>query len=495
MRIRTGAGVLLGLLAAIPVTAQQVPRALTLERAIEIARANNPTYLQTRNDQQLADWDVRQAYGQWLPSASGNSSVTWQGAGEQQFGTLTLGDLGFGDLPSYYLSSYGISLGLNVSLATLVGPSQAKAQRGATEARGRLADATLVSQVTAAYLEALRQRETLRLAEQQLENASFNLRLAQGRLEVGAATPIDVGQAEVQVGRAEVGVLQARNAVATARMRLLQQLGSDVEQEVELATTFPLGEPDWALDPLMDMALRRNPTLDAARRSRDAAELGVKAARSPYFPTLSVSTGWSGFTREASNTDLQVVEAQARVAGQVSNCVATNDLYSRLVKPLPPRDCTRFAFTYEQRQAILDQNDQFPFDFQRSPFSVRFGLSIPVFQGFSRQRNLEAAKLQREDLSHQLREQELSLHTDLAISLSTVRTAYESALLEARNRALAEQQLRLARERYQLGAITFVELVAAQTVLAQADRDETAATFAYHDAVTRLEALVGAPLR
>jgi outer membrane protein TolC len=153
------------------------------------------------------------------------------------------------------------------------------------------------------------------------------------------------------------------------------------------------------------------------------------------------------------------------------------------------------VFTDAMREAIVDQNDQFPFGFQKSPFSVRFGLSIPIFQGFSRQRNLEAAKLQREDLTQQVREQEMALRADLAVALATVRTAYESALLEERNRSLAEQQLRLARERYQLGAITFVELVAAQTVMAQADRDRTAAIFAYHDAVTRLETLVGTSLR
>ncbi len=122
-------------------------------------------------------------------------------------------------------------------------------------------------------------------------------------------------------------------------------------------------------------------------------------------------------------------------------------------------------------------------------------MSIPIFQGLSRQRNLEAARLQQEDAAEQVREQELALRADLRIGLANVRTAYQSALLEERNRQLAEQQLRLARERYQLGAITFVELVDAQTVLAQADRDRTAAVFAYHDAVTNLEALVGAPLR
>jgi outer membrane protein len=486
---------LLGLLAAQPSGGQQVPASLTLDQALEISRANNPTYLQSRNDGTQADWDVRQAYGQLLPSASANTSVGWQGAGEQQFGTLTLGDLGFGNLPSYYSSSYGLSLGFNINLSTLLGPAQAKAQRGATTARIRLAEATLVSNVTTGYLEVLRQQEGLRLAQQQLENSNFNLRLAQGQLEVGAATPIDVGQAQVQVGRSEVGVLQARNAVATAKMRLLQQLGVEVDQETELVTTFALGDPSWSVDEMLDLAMDRNPTLEATRRSSDAAVIGVKQARSSYFPSLSISTGWSGFTNEASNTDFQVLQAQAQVASQVAQCNATNDLYSRLARPLPASDCTRFAFTDAQRQAIEDGNDLFPFDFKKSPLSLRVSLSVPIFQGFTRQRNLEAAKLQREDLAYQLRDQEMALRADLSVALATVETAYQSAVLEGTNRALAEEQLRLARERYQLGAITFVELVAAQTVLAQADRDQTGAVFAYHDAVTRLETLVGTPLR
>ena len=123
------------------------------------------------------------------------------------------------------------------------------------------------------------------------------------------------------------------------------------------------------------------------------------------------------------------------------------------------------------------------------------GVSIPIFQGLSRQRNLEAARLQRDDLGYQVREQELALDADIAVGLANVRTAYQSALLEERNRALADQQLRLARERYRLNAITFIELVDAQTVFAQADRDNVIAVFFYHDTVTSLEALVGSSLR
>jgi len=497
MRIRAGTLAVAALLATGSAAAQEaVPSQLSLQQALDIARRNNPTYLQAVNDKDVADWDVREAWGQLLPSASASSGVSWQGPGEQQLvGGLTLGDLGFGGQPSYYFSNYRIGLNYSLSWSTILGPSQAKAQRNATTARIRQSEATMVTQVTQGYLEVLRQQEAVRLAEQQVENAQYNLRLAQGRLEVGAATPIDVGQAQVQVGRAQVGVLQAQNALSTARMRLLQQMGVPVNQEIALTTTFDLSEPTWDLEDLYNQALDNNPGLIAGRNSKHAADIGVSSARSAYYPSLSLSTGWSGFTREASSTGLQIAQAQAQVSGAVQQCNYTNQIYSRLADPLPPMDCTQYRFTDAQRQAIVNANDQFPFSFSRSPPSVSLSVSLPLFQGLSRQRNVEAARAQREDMAQQLRDQELALRANLSIDLSTVRTDYQSARLEEQNLNLAEQQLRLARERYQLGAITFVELVNAQTVLAQADRDRTAAIFAYHDAVAALEALVGTSLR
>ena len=496
MRICARAVVLIAAMATAPIAAQEaVPSSLSLADALEIARSNNPSFLQTRNDEALADWDVRAAYGALLPSASAGSGVSWQGAGEQRFGSLTLGDLGFGGQPSYYFSSYNVGLNFSLDWAKLKRPSQARAQRGATVAQIRVAGANLASAVTNAYVDLLRQQEGLRLAEQQLESSRFNLRLAQGQLEVGQVTPIDVGQAEVQVGRSEVTELQARNALSTARIRVLQQLGLPVSQDFELSTVFELSEPTWTLEQLTDMALRQNPTLEARRRSKESADIGVSSARSAYLPSLSIQTGWSGFTRQASSTDFQVAQAQAQVAGSVAQCVQTNNLYARLADPLPALDCSRLVFTDAQRQAITDQNSAFPFSFQGSPPQVSLGLSIPIFQGLSRQRNLEAARLQRDDLGYQVREQELALDADISIGLANVRTAYQSALLEERNRVLAEQQLGLARERYRLSAITFIELVDAQTVFAQADQDRVMAVFAYHDTVTSLEALVGSSLR
>jgi outer membrane protein len=487
---------LCALLSTGPAFGQAVPSSLSLADALEIARQNNPGYLAVQNDVALADWEVRSAYGAWIPSANVSGSLGWQGQGEPILaGALSASQFGLSNLPDYYSSSYFAGLNWSLNGQTLFAPSQAKASRDATEARVTESQIAMEAEVTRLYLDVLRQAEGVTLAEQQFERALFNLRLAQAQADVGSATLLDVRQAEVQVGRSEVAILVAENARMTARLRLLEQIGVDPDQEVDLTTSFQLQEPAYDGDALFVEALELNPTLRALRESREASGVNVKIARSAYFPSLSLSAGISGFAREASDPSFLVAQAQAGVEAQIQQCQTTNELFSRLADPLPPQDCSRFSFTEQQRQQIISQNDQVPFDFTRSPPSATLSLSIPVFQGLSRQRNVEAARVQEEDIRLELRSQEISLRASVAAALGQVRTAFAAAEIEERNVALSDEQLRLARERYQIGDIPFVDLVEAETVKAEADRDLVAAVYAYHDAITSLEAALGRPLR
>ncbi|MDT8340161.1 MAG: TolC family protein [Longimicrobiales bacterium] len=496
MRYLPALALILVLLPPGPARAQTPARSLSLGDAVELARRNNPTYLAARNDMQVADWDVRSAYGAWAPTADVSGSLQWQGQGEQVVaGALTASQFGLTRQPDFYSSFYRAGVNWSMDGRTLFTPAQARASRDATRARIGEAAINLETQITRLYTDVLRQQEGVVLSEQQLERSRFNLRLAQAQAEVGSATLLDVRQAEVQVGRAEVTVLQAQNARTIARLRLLQQIGIDPTEEVELTSRFALEEPDFDEGSLLEEALSSNPSLVATAESRDAASVSEKIARSAYFPTLSLSASLSGFAREASDPSFLLAQAQARVAGQVASCESTNQIFSRLADPLPLQDCSQFVFTDQDREAIVASNDVFPFDFTRSPPSASLTISLPVFQGLSRQRNLEQAQAQTQDLRLQLREQELALRADLAANLAEVRTAYASALIEERNQALADEQLRLARERYQLGGLPFLDLVEAETVKAQADRDRVSAVYAYQDAVTNLEAAVGRPLR
>ena len=485
--------------AALPAAAagqQRVPQSLSLEEALEIALRNNPTMLATRNDVRVANWNLTAAYGSWLPSASLGSSISWQGAGEQRFGSITADQLGFRDQPSFLSSSYNAGVNFALNGRMLMAPAQARRTRDATRAQVRSQEAAIRLSLTRAYLEVLRQIEGLRLAQQEMDRANFNLRLAQGRQQVlGSGSAIDVHQAEVAVGRAEVTLLQVRTGVRTSRVRLLQQMGADLSAEPTLETIFNVTEPTWTADGLHEMALGRNPGLEAARARENASGYGVRIARSSYFPSVSMSAGLSGFTQQASNTRAREAQAIAGGVAAVQQCQSLNQLLSLLPTPPPPQNCSRLATSQAAIDAIRAGNKAFPFDFTNSPPGASLSVSIPIFQGLSRQQQVESARAQHLDARFQVRQQELALRADIETSTAQVQTAYETSLIEERNQTLVDEQLRLAQEQYRLGILNFIGLVEAETVKARADRDRLFATFTYHDAIAELEAVVGIPLR
>ena len=483
-------------LAPVPAAGQEtVPHSLTLQEALEIALRNNPRVQAVRNDVAVADWNLNSAYGALLPSASLSSSVSWQGAGEQRFGSITADQLGFQDQPSFLFSSYNAGVNFSLSGRSLMAPGQARRNRDATRAQVRTAEASLRLNVTKAYLEVLRQIEGLSLAEQELARAELNLRLARGRQEVGSGSAIDVQQAEVSVGRAEITLLQSRTGVRNARIRLLQNLGVDLNAEPALATTFAVTEPIWTVDALYGAAIVQNPDLQAMRAGEESARYGVRMAWSSYLPNLSVSAGFSGFTRQASSTAGQERAAINAGLAAIAQCEFLNDLISRLPDPPPLQNCSLLATPESALEAIREGNKAFPFNFTTQPPSASLSISIPIFQGLGRQREVESARALLHDNRYQVREQELALRADIESRLAILRTAYETALIEERNQALADVQLRLAQERYREGLSNFIDLVEAETVKARADRERLFSIFTYHDAIADLEAVVGTPLR
>lgn len=474
-----------------------VPESLTLEQALELARRNNPGFQATRNDLDAADWNVRAAYGNWLPSASVGGGLTWQGSGNQNFGTITAEQLGLANQSSIVSSNYSISANLGISGREVFAPAQAKARRTATGANIDLSGANLDFVVTQVYLRVLRDRESLRLREQELQRAEFNERLARGQFAVGSASQLDVTRAEVAGGRAQAAVLLAEAAVQTARLRLAQQLGMALPEgrSLELTSNFQVSPPRWSVSELRSLALDANPALAALRANERAAGYDVKIARSAYFPSVNLQAGWSGFTREFTNSDFLVTQAQAQALSQMEQCEAFNEIFVRLSPPLPAGNCSMFAVQPEDLERIRTSNNVFPFDFTQQPPSMSLTVSLPIFQGLSRQQNLEAAHVAQEDLRFQLQEQELALSTDIQSRLALVDAAYQASEIERRNVQLSDESLRLAQEQYRLGLVSFLDLIEAETVKAQADQALLNAIFDYHENLSGLESVLGTRLR
>ncbi len=140
---------------------ESLPPSLSLDEAIRIAQRHNPLLQADLNNTEVADWNIKAAYGALVPSASASSSFSWQGSGEQQVGSVTLTELGFGNQPSYYFSSYRLGLSYALDGRILMALPQAKADREAQVAQGNASAAQAVFRVTGAYLDVLRQQESL----------------------------------------------------------------------------------------------------------------------------------------------------------------------------------------------------------------------------------------------------------------------------------------------------------------------------------------------
>src|SRR5690606_35920215 len=127
--------------------------------------------------------------------------------------------------------------------------------------------------------------------------------------------------------------------------------------------------------------------------------------------------------------------------------------------------------------------------------SAQLRVSVPIFLGLARERQVEQARAAADDARHQRRAAELRLRTEVQAAHGALVTAYRTALLQERNRQAADEALRLARERYRLGAASFLELSEAETAKARADREHLTALYGFHEALASLERASGTRLR
>jgi len=355
--------------------------ALTLEQALRLAADNNPGFQAQRNDRTVADWGIREAYGNFLPTASFSGSMGYTEAGVQRIGTLDFG----AQSTDYYSSRYSLSLGWSLNGNTLFGVSNARANQRATDARIDAARFDLESAVTLQYMATLRAKDAVEVAERQLERARQNDRIVGVRVEAGAAAGMEGKQAQVDLGRAEVALIQAEQLLANEKALLMERIGLELG-EVRLVGEFDVFEPRWEREELVDFALAQHPSLQAFVAQEKASRAGVRQARSSYFPTVSLSTAFSGNALQALNEDFLVGRAASSAQASRESCLRWQTIANGIGEPLPGLDlsdgCPSGTLSEADRQAILSDNEVFPFDFTKNPLSVSLAVSVPVFTGF-----------------------------------------------------------------------------------------------------------------
>jgi len=174
----------------------------------------------------------------------------------------------------------------------------ARAQYLATEEAQRGVITTLVGDVTETYL-ALRALDLeLEIARRTRDVGRAGLRLTEARRERGAASGVDVRQAEQllytatgQLAALERDIAQTENALSL----LLGQIPSDVPRGLPLPA---LQAPPSVPAGLPSSLLERRPDIRQAEQQLIAANAQIGAARAEYFPRISL-TGFLGLQSRA----------------------------------------------------------------------------------------------------------------------------------------------------------------------------------------------------
>ena len=403
---------------------------LTLDDVVTRALRTSPQVVQAQGSVQTAESAERTALGAFLPSLSFSSGAALSST--QRFDSNTNTVLS-GSADSY-------NAGLSSSIELFTG-----GRRGADLARTRsqtaASEAALVEQryavtrnAKAGYFAVLRATDLIRSAEARLTRAQESLEAAERRSQVGSATRSDVLRAQLEVTNSRQALLQARNEKRSSMFVLGRLTGIDGPVDARAEQPLVVGELPLSREQLLALALAQSPPVLAAEANERAAGASVRAAHAQYFPSLTGSGSYSWSNEAASFNDV------------------------------------------------------------RSSWSMRLGLSFPLFNRFQREESVERTQVQARVAEYQVADARRAARANLERVLGTLETARQQIALAEQALVVAEEDLRVQQERYRLGVSTILDQVTSQENLVGAEADLIAARYDYQLALADLSALVGRDL-
>jgi multidrug efflux system outer membrane protein len=202
---------------------------------------------------------------------------------------------------------YNVGLGVSSYELDLFGriqslKDQALEQYLATEEARRAVQISLIAEVANAWLTLAADRERLRLAQETYKSQQESYTLIKHRYEAGAASLLDLRQAQTRVEAARFDSAMYTSLLAQSENALNLLAGTAVPADllpselgaVTLLQELPAGIPS-------DVLLTR-PDILAAEHRLKSANANIGAARAAFFPRIGLSAAFG--TASASLSDL-----------------------------------------------------------------------------------------------------------------------------------------------------------------------------------------------
>jgi outer membrane protein len=426
--VRT-ATVVLGILLSGVATSSRAA-VLTLDDCIETALKNRTSIIAARGAERLAKADQTWALGAFLPTVSASYAYSRTKTTHIESST--------GSEPDQDGTSKGAELRASMSLFDLsnfFNYAGAHADRLRAHLDVIESEQNLILSVKVSYYAYLAAVENVAVQEQAVKRSEEQLKLIQSKFDLGSAALSDVLKQKVQFGKDKLALLTAQNVAISSKGSLAYTIGIDPNSDVEYSTEVRIREYEGGLDAAMKFAWEREPSILAAQKGVTSSKHAVSSRLSEYLPKLSGSFS------------------------------------------LSTSDGTR--------------GDTATYDFSSRDRTYGFQVSWNIFDGFSRERAVTAAKINRNNALAEMAETRNAVARDVRTTYQEIAQYKEAKVVASENVQAAEEDLKITQEKYNLGAATILDLLDAQHSLKGAQVALIEAGFDLNLAVARLENAMG----
>lgn len=285
-----------------------------------------------------------------------------------------------------------------------------------------------------AYYNYLSNQDLVEVAEEALALSRRHLEQVEERYRLQAVSETDLLKARVTVGQREADLIRNRQNLISAATSLNLALGIDPRRPVSVARDSVVIMPQPDKETASRLMAENNPTLRLQVLSLQKKRLNAKMQRGVLLPSVRISSGVSAIGSKLS------------------------DIYD---------------FDYEQRG------------------SARLSISIPLFTGFQNTSSYSQARYAALAEEEKLEELERQLQGQLENTLTGLETLHKILPVYQDVFTSAQADVHLADERYNLGAISILDLLDAQLSLVRAQKDIVRSKYDIKKAEAQLEALMG----
>ena len=412
------------LTALIFVSVPKAQQTITFEDAVRIALDQNTQLRQSANQVRLSEIGVQSARAAFFPSFNVSS-----GTGTN-FGLSF--DTNVGELRTTANTRFNVSAFTSM---TLFDGFQSQANLRESRLNVTAADLALerqrqlvVFQVASQFLAYIQASEQITVQEENLVAAQQLLAQIEEFVRVGTRPVSDLYQQQAAVESAELAILQTEQLAQISEANLLQVLRLDPLGNYEFVipelSDEMLVPEEYDLRDLYERAQLQRGDLRSQEVYVDAAEQGLRVARSSMMPQLSFSAG----------------------AGTSFNS-----------------GIEQFSFGSQ-----LDRN--------RSQ-SISLSLNLPVFNRLRTRSQVQRARVVYENARINVEDTQQQIGVEVRQAYLDYVTAQKELEVTQRQLTYSEQALEATRERYNVGAATLVELTQAQSNFVQASQDAVAARY------------------